>query len=154
EQQVEFLVRFHFVDPSAAVAADDVIAALELAVGFELLAVLGLLHHRLDDFGREARGLQMPDYEELHQDPPRSEFKTARQPPLMAATKWTSLSGATVSNRPIGLTTPSTATEMPGRRRSPSTRCPRMPGQARSRFATISRTVAPSTRTGDFPPVI
>src|SRR5262245_3673984 len=74
-------------------------------------------------------------------------------PPLMAATKCTSLSAETGSSKPTGLTSPSTATEMLERRRPSSTSRSRMPGHCCSRLSTSWRTVAPSTSTVDRPPV-
>ncbi len=46
--------------------ADDVIAALELALGFKLLTVLGLIHDRRHHLRTDSAHFQMPEHEKLH----------------------------------------------------------------------------------------
>jgi hypothetical protein len=48
---MKFLVGGNIIDSSSAVAADYVIAALELAVGIELFTVLGLFRYGADTAG-------------------------------------------------------------------------------------------------------
>jgi hypothetical protein len=40
--------------------ADDVVAAVELALGFKLLAVLGLIHYRCHHLRTDSTHFQMP----------------------------------------------------------------------------------------------
>ena len=56
EKQIQFFVGFYFVNPGAAVLADQVVAALQLPIGLQLLAVVRLFGDGFDEIGAGASG--------------------------------------------------------------------------------------------------
>ena len=74
-------------------------------------------------------------------------------PPPMAGTKWTSLSGAIFSRMPIGVISPSTATEMLDLISPSSTNLSFIPGNIPSRPSTTWRTLEASSSTSLIPSV-
>ena len=69
-QTIKFLIGGDVKDPDSAVAVDHVIAALELAVGFEPFTLLGLLRDGVDQRRGQAGHTEIPQDEKFHKASP------------------------------------------------------------------------------------
>lgn len=66
EEQIKLLVGLHFVNPRAAMLADQVVAAFELSIGFKLLAVVWLFGDCLDELGAGPSDILPLEHEKFH----------------------------------------------------------------------------------------